>query len=173
MRTGRWLAAMSTYLRNSVTSTFSVGDKVGLIALFQGYLAISWSQIYCSVYINTIWINSKHDRFNMNFCATPPLFLALSQKTLAVERLSLRYDIGHHTLQSKGWRQRQFMRSFGKFCSLMNEICKWLNLKPHAQVNQGSVKAVVCKTLDLSWTSERERRNIKTSTRVLSAFKSF
>ena len=43
--------------------------------------------------------------------------------------ISLRYYIGHHTIQSKGWRQRQFMRSFGKFCSLMNEICKWLNLK--------------------------------------------
>ena len=68
-------------------STFAAGDKVDLIALYQWYYAISWSQIYCSVYINTTWINSKHYRFHRNFCATPPLFLDHSQKTLAVERL--------------------------------------------------------------------------------------
>ena len=39
-------------------------------------------------------------------------------------------------MQSKGWRQRQFVRLFGKFCSLMNEICKWLNSKPQTQVDR-------------------------------------
>ena len=38
--------------------------------------------------LNTTWINSIHYRFNMNFCATPCLFLELSQKVLVVERLN-------------------------------------------------------------------------------------
>ena len=54
--------------------TFAAGDNVNLIALYQRYLAIYKSRIYCSVYINTTWINNNHYRFNMNFCATHTYF---------------------------------------------------------------------------------------------------
>ena len=83
-------------------------------------------------------INLHADRTQSHYsrCYALSAFLNIMAPDIKFCFISLRHFIGHHTIQSKGLHQRQFMRSFGKFCSLMNEICKWLNLKPQTQVDR-------------------------------------
>ena len=67
-------------------------------------------------------INLRADRTQSHYsrCYALSAFLNIMAPDTSIKFcfISLRHFIGHHTIQSKG--QRHFMRSFGKFCSLMN-----------------------------------------------------
>ena len=60
-------------------------------------------------------------------------FLTIMEPNFKFCCILLSTNIGNHTIQFTGWCKRQFMRFFDKFCLYMNEICRWLNLKPKIQ----------------------------------------
>ena len=73
-------------------------------------------------------INLRADKTQLHYfrCYALSAFLNIMAPDIKFCFISLRHFIGH--------RKDKFMRLFGKFCSLMNGNCKWLNFKPKTQI---------------------------------------